>query len=78
MITVKQLACLLLSYDCDTPHWAVDDSQYYPVVTEEMFNQWLADEHFGDCIGEPNICERCFAEDKLHQAQWLHKYIIQY
>jgi hypothetical protein len=79
-----RLACLLASYDSDAPHvryhtfdaeseggrWD-EGSQHYPDITPEMFASWLAGSHFGDCVGVPATCLRCYAEPIWHQAEWL-------
>ncbi len=66
------LARLIMMYDSDGPHFDLEQSeQYYPEVTIGQLREYLAEKHCGDCTNMPMTCMRCFAEDALHQADWL-------
>lgn len=71
MINAKRLACLLWSYEADEPHEGEWESYFYPKVTESDLDKHLAEDHEGDCIGEPSPCNRCYAEQVMHKASWL-------
>lgn len=56
-----KLACLLASYEMDAPHVSSpdldvgpEDKQFYPAVTPEKMEEWLATPHHGDCIKLPH------------------------
>lgn len=70
-----KLACLLASYDMDSPHvgFGPEEKQHYPNITPEKFLLWLGETHCGDCTSLPAPCIRCFAEEVAHQAQWIAK-----
>jgi len=70
---VKQLAELLACYESDEPYVGefADDAPPANGWTWDSIKQALTAEHFGDCTGAPNTCERCVAEHILHKARWL-------
>lgn len=66
-----KLACLLASYEMDSPHVSSPDlevgkeeNQHYPAIPPEKFLAWLLTEHHGDCIKLPSPCIRCFADSQ--------------
>lgn len=65
------LAAALMSYEADEPHGDSEDSCYYPEITTDEVREWLASEHDGDCVSQPQPCNRCFAEAAMHKAEWL-------
>jgi len=71
------LAPLLASYEMDEPHTFPgphdydQDSNHYPEFTWGEIAEWLAVEHEGDCVNQPQPCRRCAAEDWWHKAQWI-------
>lgn len=71
MIDVKRLACLLWSYEADEPHAGEWESHFYPQVSETDLDMKLAEDHEGDCNGNPSPCDRCYAEQIIHKATWI-------
>ena|GEM_PF-5139996 len=57
----------LASYECDEPHWG-GQSEYYPPVA---WRDWLSLPHDGDCVKQPQMCRRCFAEHIRHKSDWI-------
>jgi hypothetical protein len=73
---IKQLCCLLASYEMDEPHIPIpglfDEENLYPEFDWEKFEKnFLKTEHCGDCMGLPAPCNRCFGENILHKAKWI-------
>lgn len=67
----KALLPLLVSYECDRPHWDEKVEGYYPTIDFDEFVSRLSQPHHGDCTNEPQPCIRCHAEDATHKALWL-------
>ena len=70
----EELARLILSYESDPPHVDLPNmsgSDYYPEVTESDLEDFLQQEHHGDCTNVPAVCMRCVAEQALHKADWI-------
>lgn len=67
----RWLAAALIAYEADVPHTGDDPSPYYPPIEPDMWEAKLQSVHCGDCIGQPNVCDRCVAEDARHKAEWI-------
>ncbi len=67
----KDLAIALMRFEMDEPHEDNEVKPYFPEISLEKFNSYLAEEHFGDCTNQCAACVRCQAEYAMRKAKWL-------
>jgi hypothetical protein len=51
------------------------DQTYFNIAWADV-EEWLAEEHCGDCTGLPSPCPRCYAEDIVHKAKWITERLL--
>lgn len=67
------LAARLFAYDLDRPRNG-PHATAIPHVTPGMVRVYLGQEHDGDCVKQPQMCMRCYAEEMTHFARYLAAY----
>lgn len=70
----RWLAAALMAYEADSPHVDLPDcegSQHYPAIDPDYIDRAKSQKHCGDCNGQPQPCERCWADQFWHMAGWL-------
>ena len=75
LLDPKWLAAALASYEADEPHIdtsrdpVVSDS--YPPIDPDVWEDYLKEDHMGDCTNQPCPCVKCAAEMVRHKAEWV-------
>lgn len=60
----------LANYESDEPYEGGEDQPQLS-LSRFVLDQWLEEDHRGDCTNEPFTCSRCFAERCWHKAGWI-------
>lgn len=66
----REIFYRLANYESDEPYEGGEDQPQFS-LSRYVLDQWLAQDHRGDCTNEPFTCSRCFAERCWHKAGWI-------